>query len=146
MRRFHRSPAWQISAGGLFQSECPDSTHGMRIDGSDGWGDGGGSQPGGRLICFPPGQFPRPAMQVKIGDTVRLPGFPGLLKVEDISGALGMVCWTSSTGEVIRGEVFLSQLQPVEWYQGKEGYVAEIGKPVPPPFAEERWEMPSDDA
>jgi hypothetical protein len=83
-------------------------------------------------------------MQVKIGDTVRLPGFPGLLKVEDISGALGMVCWTSSTGEMIRGEVFLSQLQPAEWFQGKEGYTTEVGKPAPPPYHEERWDPPMD--
>ncbi len=93
-----------------------------------------------------PGATPHPAMQVKIGDTVRMPGFPGLLKVEDISGALGMVSWTSSKGEVIRGEVFLSQLQPADWYQGKSGFVAEVGKPVPPPFAEERWEISADDA
>ena len=83
-------------------------------------------------------------MQVNIGDTVRLPGFPGLLKVEDISGALGTVCWQSTTGDVIRGEVFLSQLEPADWYQGKADYLAEVGKPVPPPFAEERWEMPVD--
>ena len=83
-------------------------------------------------------------MHVKIGDTVRLPGFPGLLKVEDISGALGTVCWTSATGSVIRGEVFLSQLQPADWYQGKQGYTAHLGEPVPPPFAEERWDPPVD--
>lgn len=83
-------------------------------------------------------------MNVKIGDTVRMPGFPGLLTVEDISGALGTVCWRSSTGESIRGEVFLSQLEPADWYQGKADHVAEIGKPVPPPFAEERWDPPAD--
>lgn len=82
---------------------------------------------------------------VKIGDMVRLPGFPGLLKVEDVSGALGMVSWTSTGGDVIRGEVFLSQLQPADWYQGKSGYVEKVGEPVPPPFAhEEGWDMPSD--
>lgn len=81
---------------------------------------------------------------MKIGDAVRLPGFPGLLKVEDISGALGMVSWTSSSGEMIRGEVFLSQLQPADWYQGKEGYVTEIGKPLPPPSHEETWAPPAD--
>jgi hypothetical protein len=81
-------------------------------------------------------------MHVEIGDAVRLPGFPGLLKVEDISGALGMVSWTSSSGEVIRGEVFLSQLQPADWYQGKEGYTAEIGEALPPPFLHEEHSDP----
>ena len=81
---------------------------------------------------------------VKVGDTVRLPGFPGLLKVEDVSGALGMVSWTSSAGDVIRGEVFLSQLQPADWYQGKSEYVEKVGEPVPPPFMEERWAPPVD--
>ena len=83
-------------------------------------------------------------MNVKIGDTVRLPGFPGLLKVEEISGALGTVCWRSTTGEAIRGEVFLSQLQPADWYQGKAGYTTRVGEPVPPPFTEERWDPPAD--
>ena len=84
-------------------------------------------------------------MHVNIGDAVRMPRFPGLLKVEDISGALGTVSWTSSKGEVIRGEVFLSQLQPADWYQGKEGYVAEVGEPLPPPFLrEEQCDPPVD--
>ena len=87
---------------------------------------------------------PPEAMRVKIGDTVRLPGFPGLLKVEDISGALGIVRWSSSSGETIRGEVFLSQLQPADWYQGKEGYTSHIGVAEPPAFAEGRWDPPAD--
>jgi hypothetical protein len=83
---------------------------------------------------------------VKIGDVVRIPGFPALLKVEDISGALGTVSWTSSTtGDVIRGEVFLSQLQPADWYQGKSVYTEQVGEPVPPPFGqEEGWGPPLD--
>lgn len=81
-------------------------------------------------------------MNVKIGDTVRLPGFPGPLTVEDVSGALGTVCWKSSSGEEFRSEVFLSQLQPADWYQGKAGYVTEVGDPTPPPFAEEHWDGP----
>ena len=83
-------------------------------------------------------------MHVRIGDTMRLPGFPGLLKVEDISGALGIVRWSSSSGETIRGEVFLSQLQPADWYQGKEGYTTHIGVPKPPTLTEERWDPPAD--
>jgi hypothetical protein len=83
-------------------------------------------------------------MNVKIGDWVKLPGFPGLLKVEDISGALGMVSWTSSTGDMIRGEVFLSQLQPAGWYQGKSECIEKVGEPVLPPFVEERWDPPMD--
>jgi len=55
-----------------------------------------------------------------------------------------MVSWTSSAGEVIRGEVFLSQLQPADWYQGKSEYVEKVGEPVPPPFVEERWAPPVD--
>lgn len=82
---------------------------------------------------------------VNIGDVVRLPGFPGLLKVEDVSGARGMVSWTSSTGEVIRGEVFLSQLQPADWYQGKKDYVEQVGEPMQIPFPhEEDWHLPLD--
>jgi hypothetical protein len=82
---------------------------------------------------------------VKIGDVVRLPGFPGSLKVEDVSGALGTVSWTSSTGDVIRGEVFLSQLQPADWYQGKSNCVEQVGEPLPPPFPhEEGWGPPLD--
>lgn len=81
---------------------------------------------------------------VQIGDKVRVPGFPGLLKVEDVSGALGTVSWTSSQGEVFRGEVFLSQLQPADWYQDKNEYTERVGEPVPPPFFEENWSPPSD--
>ena len=82
---------------------------------------------------------------VKIGDVVRLPGFPALLKVEDVSGALGMVSWTSSTGEVIRGEVFLSRLQPADWYQGKSGCIEQVGEPLATPFLhEEGWNLPLD--
>jgi len=97
------------------------------------------------LPAYPRRTSPTKVMHVKIGDVVRMPGFPGLLKVEDISGALGMVSWSSSTGQVIRGEVFLSQLQPADWYQGKEGYTTEIGEPLPPPFLrEEQWDPPVD--
>jgi hypothetical protein len=82
---------------------------------------------------------------VKIGDVVRMPGFPALLKVEDVSGALGTVSWTSSTGQVLRGEVFLSQLQPANWYQGKSGCIEQVGEPLPPPFlTEEGWGPPLD--
>jgi len=100
----------------------------------------------GDIIPVPVPDLPDETMHVNIGDTVRLPGFPALLEVEDISGALGTVCWQASTGDVIRGEVFLSQLQPAEWYHGKAGYVEKVGEPVPPPFAEERWDPPADDA
>jgi hypothetical protein len=90
------------------------------------------------------GEHSSTAMHVNIGDTVRLPGFPAVLTVEDISGALGMVCWRSTTGDVIRGEVFLSQLEPADWYQGKADHVAEIGMPALPPFREEKWDPPVD--
>ena len=49
---------------------------------------------------------------VKIGDRVRLPGFPALLEVEEIAGALGTVCWKAAGGQTVRNEVFLSQLLP----------------------------------
>ena len=75
---------------------------------------------------------------VKIGDRVQLPGFPGLLEVEEISGALGTVCWKGSDGETIRNEVFLSQLRPSAWkLRGSR-------KPVVQPVAEENWEIPPD--
>jgi len=82
---------------------------------------------------------------VKIGDMVRLPGFPGLLRIEDVSGARGTVSWTSSTGDMIRGEVFLSQLQPADWYQGKGECVEQVGQPADMPFLhEEDWHLPQD--
>jgi hypothetical protein len=83
-------------------------------------------------------------MNVKVGDQVRIPGFPGVLKVEAISGALGIVVWRSSSGEEIRGEVFLSQLEPPGWYQGKGAFTAWIGEAVPPPFGEEGGPQPMD--
>ncbi len=79
---------------------------------------------------------------VKIGDMVRLPGFPALLEVESVSGALGTVCWKSSGGETIHSEVFLSQLQPSGRCRRETAESA--GEPVPPPFAEENWNLPPD--
>ena len=87
----------------------------------------------------------QPLHNLKIGAVVRLPGLPGRQKVEDVSGARGMVSWTSSKGEVIRGEVFLSQLQPADWYQRKTGFIEKVGEPIPPPFLhEEGWDLPLD--
>jgi hypothetical protein len=75
--------------------------------------------------------------EVKVGDMVRLPGFPGPLEVEEISGARGTVLWEGPSGEVVRSEVFLSQLQSGE----ETPETAE--RPVRPALSEEAWKLPA---
>lgn len=53
---------------------------------------------------------------IETGDQVRFPGFPEVLTVEAISGALATVSWQRPDGGSARAEVFLSRLEPAEAY------------------------------
>lgn len=69
---------------------------------------------------------------IEAGDQVKFPGFPGVLTVEAVAGALATVAWRSSDGRTSRAEVFLSRLEPAELSQPDGGKPPKSRHPYPP--------------